>query len=369
MAGEWTSDSWVERREIQRVVHFHTDHFEPGRKDGSGQVMGLDHVRKWLKDCDKLPWARRASTFYKSMWLAKITPESALKRQQKGMLVKEVEGQNFGIHSFGQDDDIVRLLAKERDFHIHIHHEHWCSGPVTGTPVNPLADAVKLDAMAGWLCDRYRELGVPTDGWGFVHGAWALNGSDRNICQIPNEIEILHQHGCKADFTFPAGRPWCDPTLVEPFTIIPFTNYRCYDRNAAKPMRLEPGVDAMTPDRFLIWNHRIDANFSSLDNLRNRSVEMNEADNRTLANRAVLTWLEKGWVHPGNHTLYLKTHAHSLWHEHWDSLGNHTSSLTSPVAKIAFPMLETHCRAHGAEVEYLSVREVLAELQELDRRA
>jgi len=44
--------------------------------------------------------------------------------------------------------------------------------------------------------------------FGFIHGDWALDNSimekGRNLCGVNNEISILRDEGCYADFTFPA---------------------------------------------------------------------------------------------------------------------------------------------------------------------
>lgn len=46
---------------------------------------------------------------------------------------------------------------------------------------------------------------VPRRAFGFVHGMWALDNSrGGQICGINNEISILHELGCYADFTHPS---------------------------------------------------------------------------------------------------------------------------------------------------------------------
>ncbi len=52
--------------------------------------------------------------------------------------------------------------------------------------------------------------------YAFIHGNWALNNSrpDRRWCGINNEIKILRDTGCYADFTFPSA-----PSNTQPRTI------------------------------------------------------------------------------------------------------------------------------------------------------
>ena len=40
--------------------------------------------------------------------------------------------------------------------------------------------------------------------YGFVHGDWALDGSRPEFCGVNDELSILRETGCFADFTFPA---------------------------------------------------------------------------------------------------------------------------------------------------------------------
>src|SRR5262249_61363277 len=52
-----------------------------------------------------------------------------------------------------------------------------------------------------------RETGKTLEKGFFVHGQWALNGSDDYGRTTVNEIALLPPHGCLGDFTFPAGPP------------------------------------------------------------------------------------------------------------------------------------------------------------------
>ena len=52
------------------------------------------------------------------------------------------------------------------------------------------------------LATLRRDTGALHERWALVHGLWALNGSDRTVCQIDNEIEILMSHGCWEDSAF-----------------------------------------------------------------------------------------------------------------------------------------------------------------------
>lgn len=63
--------------------------------------------------------------------------------------------------------------------------------------------------------DRHGLLSRTSKGlrWAFIHGNWALaNGRpDRRYCGVDDELELLWQLGCYADFTFPSAPDACQP--------------------------------------------------------------------------------------------------------------------------------------------------------------
>lgn len=69
----------------------------------------------------------------------------------------------------------------------------------------------KLRGFTKTLVDRHRALPVdPQTGrpmWSFIHGNWALDNSrpDGHRCGVNNELIILREEGCYADFTMPSA--------------------------------------------------------------------------------------------------------------------------------------------------------------------
>jgi hypothetical protein len=53
--------------------------------------------------------------------------------------------------------------------------------------------------------------------WSFIHGNWCLaNGRpDRRWCGVDDELPLLHQLGCYADFTFPSAPDPCQSDMVD----------------------------------------------------------------------------------------------------------------------------------------------------------
>jgi hypothetical protein len=93
---------------------------------------------------------------------------------------------------------------------IHLHHDNETSESLRGR-LNEFRRI--LDERHGLLPQR-RDTGEPV--YGFVHGNWALDNSrpDGRCCGVNNELDILRETGCYADFTFPSS-----PSPTQPRTI------------------------------------------------------------------------------------------------------------------------------------------------------
>ena len=86
----------------------------------------------------------------------------------------------------------------------------WRSTSITTTTrPRPCAPSCAPPSTAGARSARlarWPDSGRPA--FGFIHGNWALDNSrlenGRNFCGVNDEITVLAQEGCYADFTFPA---------------------------------------------------------------------------------------------------------------------------------------------------------------------
>jgi hypothetical protein len=91
------------------------------------------------------------------------------------------------------------------EIEVHLHHD--------GDTADGLRE--KLQAFKQLLAERHRLLarhrGTGEIAYGFIHGNWALDNSrpDGRWCGVNNEIDILRETGCYADFTMPSAP---DPT-------------------------------------------------------------------------------------------------------------------------------------------------------------
>ena len=85
----------------------------------------------------------------------------------------------------------------------------------------------KLETFRDQLHKNHKLLGTDKDGnpsYGFIHGNWALCNSrhDGDWCGVNEELSILKETGCYADFTFPSAPDSTQPKLVN-------TIYRAHD--------------------------------------------------------------------------------------------------------------------------------------------
>lgn len=98
-----------------------------------------------------------------------------------------------------QISDICKHGIGETEIHLHHHND---------TPENlkkTLIDFKKrLYEEHGLLCRNRKSKDIQ---YGFIHGNWALDNSrpDGQWCGVNNEISILQETGCYADFTMPSA--------------------------------------------------------------------------------------------------------------------------------------------------------------------
>ena len=104
--------------------------------------------------------------------------------------------------------ELCRLRLGEID--IHLHHDHDTDAGLRE----------KLRRFTKLLIDRHDAL--PRDAktgqarWGFIHGNWALDNShpDGTGCGVNNELIVLREEGCYADFTYPAAPDPCQTSTI-----------------------------------------------------------------------------------------------------------------------------------------------------------
>lgn len=343
------------------VWYFHTDHFEPWSYSiDESSVRAVDQFAAMARAS---PYAAKLSLFYSVFIPYGLVPVAG-----------DSDRVLFGERTARQEElarEVIRPLEARdgHEIHLHVHHEFWTrNGSDFDSPVSrwvnrestAALDRARLDRYFG-LCNEVvgRELGRPFERWAFVHGNWALNASDPLICHVEDEIAMMMRHGGWGDFSFPAGRGYCDPKLEAPFTCLPLARPRVYDDPVSDPRPVGIGTRALHPDRFFIWNSPIKAKFSSIDYYSEANRDLFKTPERV-----VEEWLAKSVVI--DRYLFVKTHAHSLKWEYKiaepDSLIPHCY----PDVVRLFDLLARVCERARIELKPVTVNEVIAALRQAD---
>ncbi len=108
-------------------------------------------------------------------------------------------------------NDLVEMcLQGYGEIEMHLHHNRMQPFPDTSmTLKNKILKCIEDYSQWGIFC-----LPDGSKKYAFVHGDWSLdNAAGSKICGVNNEIQILKETGCFADFTFPAINT-CQPKMV-----------------------------------------------------------------------------------------------------------------------------------------------------------
>jgi hypothetical protein len=98
--------------------------------------------------------------------------------------------------------DLAALCAAGfGELEIHLHHRDDTSETLRAKLRAAVQAWREVGALGTWP-------GMTRPAFGFIHGNWALDNSrvegERNYCGVNDEISLLADEGCYADFTFPA---------------------------------------------------------------------------------------------------------------------------------------------------------------------
>jgi hypothetical protein len=118
---------------------------------------------------------------------------------------------------------------------IHLHHDNDTAENLART----------LDHFTNTFAHRHGVLGRWPDGrvaYGFVHGNWALDNSlpDGRLCGVCNELEVLRQTGCYADFTLPSYPSPAQTRTINSLYYAAGRPGRCFSHNTGTPVGALP---------------------------------------------------------------------------------------------------------------------------------
>src|SRR6266404_905618 len=245
----------LKRRGVTKVCYFHADHFEPWGASISESAVRA--VERFAEQTRNSPFAAKLSLFYSTSVPYRLDESQA--GTAEGM---RATGDKVGFYQRSpRQDEMLRgairplVIDGQHEMHLHVHHEWWTRNDSHfDSPVSHWVKAHSTAELDQQRLDLFfslatssiaHEIGAPFNRWGFVHGNWALAGSDRRICQIQNELSMIMRHGGFGDFSFPAGRSICDPQIESPFTCLPLDVERAYDRPEADPLPIGRNTQVM----------------------------------------------------------------------------------------------------------------------------
>ena len=169
---------------------------------------------------------------------------------------------------------------------------------------------------------RFNELGalITIDGkeaFAFIHGNWALDNSiveedGRNRSGVNNELDILREEGCYADFTFPAFGTDAQPRIVNSiyYAVDDPNNPKSYDTGFA----VEAGNEKECPQCFMIFPGII----SILPFISNKIIYIDRSniqDSELPSPRRADNWVKNGISIKGKPDwLFIKLHMHGRLH-------------------------------------------------------
>jgi hypothetical protein len=187
------------------------DHYEPGWNQADGALRDL-RVNEWINRYPEMArnfldadgYHPRHTWFY---------PPHYYQEQHLRKLVS-LCSQGFG------------------EIELHLHHnrmEPFCDD--SASLRKKILDCLELYGRLGIF--QTREGGKDAVRYAFIHGDWALDGSRSDYCTILDEITILRETGCYADFTFPAYMMESQPRMVNSL-------YYCFD-DPSRPKSYDRG--------------------------------------------------------------------------------------------------------------------------------
>jgi hypothetical protein len=108
-----------------------------------------------------------------------------------------------------KEEHLASLVGLCRDglgeIELHLHHNRIPPFPETAFSLQEkIAHCQELYGRMGVF--RTIEGEIERKRYAFIHGDWALDNSRPEHCGVNNEITLLKESGCYADFTFPAYR-------------------------------------------------------------------------------------------------------------------------------------------------------------------
>jgi hypothetical protein len=301
------------------------DHYEPQWERPSYQTE-CDRVARWRSDYPKLCEGRRDAdgrapvhTFF--------YPEEEYRPEHLDALV-----------------ELCRMGLGEIE--IHLHHEDDTDAGLR----EKLSRFTELLASKHDALPRHPDTGQPQ--WSFIHGNWALDNSHPAGlgCGVNNELIILREEGCYADFTLPSAPDPCQTRTINQIYYATDDPKRPKSHDTGHRVRVggQPMGDLMIiqgPLGFM-WANR---KFGLIPRIENADVRASSPP--TLAR--VDAWVDAGIHVQGKpEWIFVKVHTHGTQERDMDTL------LGEPMRKAFEYMEKRYNDGREWKLHYVSAREM-----------
>src|SRR5689334_13131206 len=203
----------VGRKPAKRVWLLFADHYEP-LWNGADENTGATRVARWATR-----WPAIAAKFQDSRGRPPRYTFFYPEEEYRPRLLEPLE----------------RMVSEGiADVEVHLHHD--------GEGQQSFID--RINRFTGTLVSRHGFLRKHQGkvAFGFIHGLWALDNSrpDGRYCGLNNELTLLRDLGCYADFTMPSGASPTQARLVN--TIYWVTDDPLRPRSYDRGVPVKPGA-------------------------------------------------------------------------------------------------------------------------------
>jgi hypothetical protein len=275
----------------------------------------------------------------------------------------------YPIEQYDPDllNDVAELCrASGAEVEVHLHHDRDTEETLRAKLEKGIADFTRHGFLPRDETGRTR--------WGFVHGDWALDNShpDGAQCGVSNELSLLRELGCYADFTLPS----C-PDVTQTRTI----NRLYYAQDTPSPKSHDTGVQVRV---LRAGDLQSPSGASPLTGGDCKSPAPNFGDLLIVQGPLGLNWERRklGFLprlensdltavnppRPDRMRVWLRQHIHVLGRPEWIFVKLHCHGgpppnsgvfLGEPYRKFHQHLAETYTEAKGWRLHYVTARELV----------
>ena len=301
------------------------DHFEPGHGEVSNEVARA-RVARWIQDYpEKLGGFRDC--------------DGRTPRHTFFYPIEDYDPEHLDALA-----GLCRLGYGEIE--LHLHHDNDTAENLRTT----LQQARDLFRRRHGLLPQDRRTGRLA--YGFIHGNWALDNSrpDGRLCGVNNELDVLRETGCYADFTFPSAPSRTQPRKINSiyYAVDDPDRPRSHDRGidaGTGPIPLD-GLLLIQGPLMLDWRHRRWSLIPVTENGCIQASQPPEIDRLEL-------WLEAGIQVPTRPDwFFVKLHAHGAPED------SHETLLGEPMMRLLVELADRAHRDPHFHYHYVTAREM-----------